>query len=222
MSARLDVAPGVAYWPELFGPAEQAALLTDVLARVAEAPFYRPGMPGSGRPLSVEMTNFGSLGWITDQSKGYRYEPFHPVTGAAWPEIPGILLALWSDATGYPAAPEACLVNLYRADTRMGLHRDQDEEPKDAPVLSLSLGDTALFRFGGLSRRDPTRTLKLASGDMLMFGGPARLMYHGVDRIQTGSSSLVPGGGRINLTLRRVTTPEATTTRQKRSGRLGG
>jgi alkylated DNA repair protein (DNA oxidative demethylase) len=222
MSARLDVVPGVTYWPEFFGPVEQGALLKEVLARVADAPLYRPAMPGSGRPLSVEMTNFGPLGWITDQAKGYRYEPFHPVTGAPWPEIPDILLALWSDATGYPAPPEACLVNFYRADTRMGLHRDQDEEPKDAPVLSISLGDTALFRFGGRARRDPTRTLKLASGDVLMFGGPARLMYHGVDRIATGSSGLVAGGGRINLTLRRVTAPESVAVLQKRSGRLGG
>jgi alkylated DNA repair protein (DNA oxidative demethylase) len=205
---RLDAAPGVAYWPRFFGPNQQAALLQEVLARVAQAPFYRPTMPGSGKPLSVEMTNFGPLGWITDKAKGYRYEPFHPVTGAPWPEIPDILLALWADATGYPSPPDACLVNLYRADTRMGLHRDQDEEPKDAPVLSVSLGDTAIFRFGGLSRRDPTQTLKLASGDVLTFGGPARLMFHGIDRIQAGSSGLVPGGGRINLTLRRATTPK--------------
>jgi alkylated DNA repair protein (DNA oxidative demethylase) len=222
MRTKLDVAPGVSYWPQFLAPAEQAALLKDVMARVADAPFYRPAMPGSGKPMSVEMTNFGPLGWITDQAKGYRYEPVHPVTGAPWPKIPDILLALWNDVTGYPAPPEACLVNLYRADTRMGLHRDQDEEPKDAPVLSASLGDTALFRFGGLTRRDPTRTLKLASGDLLMFGGPARLMYHGVDRIQWGSCGLVPGGGRINLTLRRVTAPEMVNLLHKRSGRLGG
>jgi len=216
MSTKLDVAPGVAYWPAYFDPIEQAALRQEVLARVEQAPFYRPAMPGSGKPLSVEMTNFGPLGWITDQAKGYRYEPTHPVTGAPWPEIPDILLALWADEAGYPAPPEACLVNLYRADTRMGLHCDQDEEPKDAPVLSVSLGDTALFRFGGLSRRDPTRTLKLASGDVLMFGGPARLMYHGVDRIYPGRSGLLPGGGRINLTLRRVTTPEAIAVARKK------
>jgi alkylated DNA repair protein (DNA oxidative demethylase) len=222
MRIKLDVASGVVYWPEFFTPAEQAVLLKDVLGRVADAPFYRPTMPGSGKPLSVEMTNFGPLGWITDQIKGYRYEPSHPVTGAPWPEIPSDLLTLWSDATGYPAPPEACLVNFYSADARMGLHRDQDEEPRNAPVLSVSLGDTALFRFGGLDRRDTTRTLKLASGDVLMFGGPARLMYHGVDRIQAGSSGLLPGGGRINLTLRRVTTPEMVNMPHKRSGRLGG
>lgn len=139
---RLDVAPGVAYWPECLGTAEQATLLKDVLARAAEAPFYRPAMPGSGKPMSVEMTNFGPLGWMTDQAKGYRYEPVHPVTGTPWPKIPDMLLALWDYATGYPAPPEACLVNLYRAGTRMGLHRDQDEEPRCA-------GD---FRFPGRYR----------------------------------------------------------------------
>jgi alkylated DNA repair protein (DNA oxidative demethylase) len=202
---RLEVAPGVHYWPERLGPAEQAALLEEILTRAAVAPFYRPTMPGSGAPLSVEMTNFGPLGWVTDQTKGYRYEPLHPVTGEPWPEIPASLLALWTESTAYPALPEACLVNLYRETARMGLHRDADEQAVDAPVLSVSLGDTAVFRFGGLSRRGTTATLKLGSGDVLMFGGPARMMFHGVDRIQAGSSNLIPGGGRINLTLRRVT-----------------
>jgi alkylated DNA repair protein (DNA oxidative demethylase) len=200
----IEVAPGIVYWPERLAPSEQEALLADVLARVAAAPFYRPAMPGSGNLLSVEMSNFGPLGWVTDQAKGYRYEPRHPVTGAAWPPIPEALLALWRETTGYPAPPEACLVNLYRQAARMGLHRDADEAAKDAPVLSVSLGDSAIFRFGGLARRQATRTLKLASGDVLMFGGPARLMYHGIDRVWAGSSGLLPGGGRINLTLRRV------------------
>lgn len=206
MSRRLEVAPGVVYWPEFLPPAEQAALLGEILARVEVAPFYRPAMPGSGAPLSVEMTNFGSLGWVSDQSKGYRYESRHPVTGAAWPNIPEVLLRLWAETTAYVAPPEACLVNLYRESARMGLHQDADEEA-DAPVLSVSLGDTGLFRFGGTTRRGSTATLKLNSGDVLMFGGPARAMYHGIDRIQAGSSALVPGGGRINLTLRRVTKP---------------
>ena len=205
MTRRLEVAPGVVYWPERFNPPEQGALLDEIQARIAEAPFYRPTMPGSGAPLSVEMTNFGSLGWVTDQAKGYRYEPLHPVTGQHWPEIPKILLDLWDASTGYPARPEACLVNLYRSGARMGLHRDADEEAVDAPVLSVSLGDTGLFRFGGTTRRGTTATLKLSSGDVLVFGGPARSMYHGIDRIYGGSSALVSGGGRLNLTLRRVT-----------------
>ena len=204
----MAVAPGVAYWPGRLRPQEQAALLAEIMAGLKDAPFYRPAMPGSGALLSVEMTNFGPLGWLTDQAKGYRYESTHPVTGAPWPQIPGILLRLWTETTGYSAPPEACLVNLYRGPARMGLHRDADEEALDAPVLSVSLGDTGLFRFGGPTRRASTRTLKLASGDVLAFGGPARLMYHGIDRIQAGSSSLIAGGGRINLTLRRVTKPQ--------------
>ena len=203
MAARLEFAPGVAYWPERFHPAEQAALLGEILARVEKAPFYRPAMPKSGAPLSVEMTNFGELGWVTDAAKGYRYEACHPVTGAPWPEIPQVLLDLWEETTTYPAPPQACLVNLYRGPARMGLHKDSDEKV-DAPVLSVSLGDTGIFRFGGTTRRGTTSTLKLNSGDALIFGGPARAMYHGIDRIQAGSSGLIPGGGRINLTLRRV------------------
>ena len=208
MSRYLELAPGIHYWPERLDATEQAALLADISERVPAAPFYRPVMPRSGAPLSVEMTNFGQLGWVTDQEKGYRYEERHPVTGEPWPGIPERLLALWAEVTAYPAPPEACLVNFYRDEARMGLHRDADEQAVDAPVLSVSLGDSAIFRFGGLTRRGSTSTLKLNSGDVLMFGGPARMMFHGVDRIQTGSSSLVPGGGRINLTLRRVTLVE--------------
>ena len=207
MTGHHELAPGIHYWPERLGPAEQAALLEAILTRIALAPFYRPAMPGSGAPLSVEMTNFGPLGWVTDRDKGYRYEPRHPVTGELWPDIPASLLALWAEVTAYPAPPEACLVNRYRDSARMGLHRDSDEQATDAPVLSVSLGDTAIFRFGGLTRRASTASLKLNSGDVLMFGGQARMMFHGIDRIQAGSSSLVPGGGRINLTLRRVTVP---------------
>ena len=207
MMRRLEVAPGVAYWPERFSPAEQTALLAQIQARVEKAPFYRPTMPGSGAPLSVEMTNFGPLGWVTDQANGYRYEGQHPVTGKPWPDIPQVFLDLWGETAAYRAPPEACLVNLYRPGARMGLHRDGDEEAADAPVLSISLGDTGIFRFGGATRRGNTATLKLNSGDVLIFGGPARSMYHGIDRIQAGSSALIPGGGRINLTLRRVNQP---------------
>jgi alkylated DNA repair protein (DNA oxidative demethylase) len=216
MKPPLELGPGIRYWPEGIAEADQVALLAEILSLAQSAPFYRPTMPVSGKPLSVEMTNFGPLGWVTDQAKGYRYEPAHPVTGSPWPAIPSLLLGLWAETTNYPTPPEACLVNLYRAEARMGLHRDEDEAAKDAPVLSVSLGDTALFRFGGTARRHPTQSLKLRSGDVLVFGGPARLMYHGVDRIAAGSSGLVPGGGRINLTLRRVTVP------QNKGDRSGG
>jgi len=203
MVTRFAIAPGVSLWRERFSKPAQQALLDDVLARLDEAPLYRPVMPGSGKPFSVQESNFGSLGWVSDKA-GYRYQPTHPVTGRAWPAIPAILMDLWRAIADAPDV-ECCLVNLYRDEARMGLHQDKDEKNMSAPVVSVSLGDDALFRIGGETRRGETRSINLASGDVMMFGGPARLAYHGVDRIRAGTSSLIPGGGRINLTLRRVT-----------------
>ena len=197
------VASGVRLWRERFTRAEQQALLGEVMARIAVAPFYRPVMPGSGNPFSVEESNFGPLGWVSDK-QGYRYQPTHPVTQEPWPDIPAPLMDLWRAIADAPDA-QCCLVNLYRGPARMGLHQDKDEKAMDAPVVSVSLGDEALFRIGGDTRRGPTRSVTLSSGDVVMFGGPARLAYHGIDRIKPGSSALIPGGGRINLTLRRVT-----------------
>ena len=188
--------------------AAQAALLEAVFAAARQAPFYTPRMPKTGHPMRVRMTNFGPLGWVTDRAGGYRYQATHPDTGRPWPDIPAAILELWQELAEYPAPPEACLVNLYQGDARMGLHVDGDEEAWDAPVLSISLGDTALFRVGGLLRGDPTRSVRLASGDVVVLGGAARRAYHGVDRIVPGSSSLIPQGGRINLTVRRVTVPD--------------
>ena len=199
----IAVAPGVTLWRERFSKVEQKALLDEILTRIEQAPFYRPMMPGSGKAFSVEESNFGPLGWVSDKS-GYRYQPTHPVTAKAWPDIPDMLMALWRAIAEAPDA-ECCLVNLYRGDAKMGLHQDKDEKALGAPVVSVSLGDDALFRIGGETRRGPTRSVPLSSGDVVMFGGPARLAYHGIDRIRPGSSSLIPGGGRINLTLRRVT-----------------
>jgi len=193
---------GFRLYPSYFDPATQEALVGAVLDGVKAAPFYRPVMPG-GQAMSVEMTNFGPLGWVTDAA-GYRYETRHPATGAPWPPIPPELLALWADVTGDRPPPDACLVNLYRPGARMGLHQDRDERDFSHPVVSVSLGDTALFRIGGADRRSPTASLRLASGDVCVLAGEARLAFHGVDRILPGSSSLVPGGGRINLTLRRA------------------
>jgi alkylated DNA repair protein (DNA oxidative demethylase) len=132
----------------------------------------------------------------------------HPQTGAPWPPIPEILLNAWRELADYPHPPQACLINLYGPDARMGLHQDRDEEDFSAPVVSLSLGDSCLFRIGGTKRNDPTRSLKLSSGDALVLGGEARLAFHGVDRIMPGTSTLLPEGGRINVTMRRVTLPE--------------
>lgn len=198
---------GFSFLPGRLDRAAQEALVAEVLAATGAAPFYTPRLPRTGAAMSVMQTNLGPLGWVTDQAKGYRYEKRHPVTGAPWPSIPQSLLDLWREVAGYPAAPEACLVNLYRDGARMGLHVDGDEIAQDAPVVSVSLGDTALFRIGGPKRGDPTRSLRLSSGDVAVLGGAARRCFHGVDRVMTGTSRLVPGGGRINLTLRRVTPP---------------
>ncbi|MEQ1617397.1 MAG: alpha-ketoglutarate-dependent dioxygenase AlkB [Terricaulis sp.] len=198
---------GFRLWPGLLSRAEQEALRDEAFARLRSGPLYVPRMPKSGQPMRVRMSNLGPLGWVTDKEQGYRYQALHPDTGRPWPEIPERLVALWRERTGYPAPPEACLVNLYEGDARMGLHVDSDEEAWDAPVLSVSLGDTAIFRIGGVVRSDPTRSVRLASGDVCMLGGASRRAYHGVDRILNGTSSLLPKGGRLNLTLRRVTVP---------------
>lgn len=192
---------GFRFWPGALSVSGQAALLAEVLAAADQAPFYRPVTPG-GRPFSVEMTNLGPLGWVSDRG-GYRYQPTHPETGVPWPPMPEALLALWSDLTGWPEPPDACLVNRYREGARMGLHQDLDEQDHSAPVLSVSLGDAAMFRIGAAGG-GPTRTVRLASGDVCALTGPARLARHGIDRVVAGSSTLVPGGGRINLTLRRA------------------
>ncbi len=182
--------------------AAQRALVDEVLAGDGAAPFYRPVTP-SGKPMSVEQTSLGAYGWITDVG-GYRYETRHPLTHRPWPSMPQSLLALWALYAGGGTAPDSCLVNLYRGGAKMGLHADSDEEDFSAPVMSISLGDTAIFRLGGAARRDPTRTVRLNSGDVCLLAGDARRFFHGVDRILPGSSRLVPGGGRINLTLRRA------------------
>ncbi len=198
---------GFRLWPGLLGKAEQEALRDAVFERMRAGPLYIPRMPKSGQPMRVRMTNFGPLGWVTDKEQGYRYQDVHPETQHPWPDMPAKVLELWEELSGYPAPPEACLVNYYEGDARMGLHVDSDEEAWDAPVLSISLGDTALFRIGGPVRSDPTRSVRLASGDVCMLAGPSRRAYHGVDRIMNGTSRLLPKGGRINLTLRRVTEP---------------
>jgi alkylated DNA repair protein (DNA oxidative demethylase) len=203
---------GFRYLPGLLGPDAQAALLGDLRQVAAAAPLYRPAMPKSGRPFSVRMTNAGSHGWYSDKHAGYGYIARHPETRQPWPAIPPALLALWREVSGYPADPECCLVNVYAPEARMGLHRDEDEDTFAAPVVSLSLGDSAVFRIGGPERRGPTTSLKLHSGDVVVLAGAVRLAYHGIDRVLGGSSRLLPpnewgGGGRINVTLRRVTRP---------------
>jgi alkylated DNA repair protein (DNA oxidative demethylase) len=192
--------------PGYLDRAAQEALAAAVAEIIAQAPLYAPRMPNSGSPFSVRMTNCGPLGWVSDQ-RGYRYQAHHPVTGAPWPAMPAIVLAAWQTLADYPHPPEACLINVYAPTARMGLHQDRDEQDFSAPVVSLSLGQTCLFRLGGTARRDPTRSFRLTSGDALVLAGPTRLAYHGVDRIIPGTSTLLPDGSRINLTLRRVNGP---------------
>lgn len=187
--------------------AAQRSLVDDIRAIAAQAPLFTPRMPRTGKPMSVRMTNCGSLGWVTDKERGYRYQATHPATGLPWPAIPDPLLKLWEEHGGYPHPPEACLINFYDDAAKMGMHQDRDEQTFDAPVLSVSLGDACLFRIGETERQGKTVSLRLESGDVLVLGGPARLRFHGVDRIYPQSSTLLKNGGRINLTLRRVTAP---------------
>lgn len=185
----------------LIGRAGQEAMVAALRHVATVAPFYQPVTPG-GRAMSVRMTAAGRLGWVTDR-KGYRYEPRHP-SGVAWPKIPDEVMAVWRAVAGTARNPDCCLVNYYDAGARMGLHRDKDEGDFSYPVVSISLGDEPLFRMGGVDRAEGTQSVWLRSGDVVVMGGAARLAWHGVDRVRHGSSTLLPQGGRINLTLRVV------------------
>lgn len=195
---------GIRHIPGYLDRERQEAVLAEIRAVVAEAPLFVPTMPKTGKPMSVRMTNCGPLGWVTDKERGYRYQPTHPATGKPWPAMPGILMDIWSELSGYAQEPEACLVNYYTDEAKMGLHQDRDEKDFSAPVLSLSLGNACLFRVGGKNRNDRTVSFRLESGDAVIIGGEGRLNFHGVDRIYPDTSGLLKNGGRINLTMRRV------------------
>ncbi len=192
---------GFFYFPGALDRTAQAAMAAQVLAALEDAPPFAPVTPG-GKPFSVRMSNLGPLGWVSDRA-GYRYQPTHPQTGQPWPPIPPLVLGVWRARAKADADPDACLVNLYGPGARMGLHQDRDEADFGFPVVSISLGDTAVFRVGP-AEGGRTSTLRLASGDVCVLSGPARLARHGIDRVLAGSSTLLPGGGRLNLTLRRA------------------
>jgi DNA oxidative demethylase len=199
---------GLVYHPEFFSKDAQLALLDTIAGIVRLAPVFQPVMPRTGKPFSVQMTNCGPLGWVSDKA-GYRYQALHPITGKAWPPLPEPLLDLWRSVGAYGAVPEACLINFYGAGAKMGSHQDRDEADTVAPVVSVSLGDDATFHVGGLARSDAKTRFKLRSGDVVVLGGASRLAFHGVDRIHLGTSLLelspiMKGCCRINLTLRRV------------------
>lgn len=199
-----ELPAGFRYLPAYLDRPAQEALVGEIRAVVAAAPLYVPQMPKTGKPMSVRMTNCGPLGWVTDREGGYRYQETHPLTGQPWPAIPAALLRIWEEVAGYSKAPQACLVNFYGGEAKMGLHQDRDERNFEAPVVSVSLGDQCLFRIGGSARSASTRSFRLSSGDVVVLGGESRLSFHGVDRIFPGTSTLLKNGGRINLTLRRV------------------
>lgn len=182
-------------------PAQQE-MLADIRGIIAAAPLVRP-VTAWGRPMSVRMSSAGRLGWVIERGH-YAYSPHHPETGLPWPPIPESVLAVWQALSGWPDAPDSCLINWYGEGARMGLHQDRDEGQFDAPVLSISLGDPARFRIGGTERTDRTQSTILHSGDVAIMGGKARLAFHGIDRIMFGEGTLLPKGGRINLTLRVV------------------
>lgn len=192
----------------------QRALAGKVADILHLAPLFQPFLPRWGTPLSVRMSNCGPLGWVADKS-GYRYQPIHPDTGQPWPPMPGVLEDLWDAVTGYDAPPEACLINYYAPGAKMGLHQDKDEADFEAPVVSISLGDRARFRLGGSeTRKGPAQSVWLESGDVIVLEGPTRLAFHGIDKVEPGNSNLLsgwpdlfPNGGRLNLTLRRITLP---------------
>jgi len=207
METHIEICRGARWLRGYLDREGQQALLDEIRGVVVVAPLYTPTMPKTGRPMKVRMTNCGELGWVTDRERGYRYQAEHPVTAKPWPPMPQMLENIWSDLSGYPRPAQACLVNFYDASAKMGLHQDRDEADFDAPVVSISLGDTCLFRVGGTERSGRTKSIRLESGDAVVLGGESRLAYHGVDRIYPGTSTLLKDGGRINLTLRRVTKP---------------
>jgi alkylated DNA repair protein (DNA oxidative demethylase) len=182
--------------------AEQLTLVSDLRACLSQAPLIQP-VTQRGRPMSVRMSAAGTFGWISDRA-GYRYERRHP-SGAHWPPIPDALMTLWHNLVPEARAPECCLINWYTGDAKMGMHQDRDEADLTQPVLSVSLGDDALFRMGNETRGGNTESVWLRSGDVVVMQGAARLAFHGIDRVRPNSSALLQNGGRINLTLRVVT-----------------
>lgn len=213
---------GFQYHPGLLSTIDQRLLMQQIEEIGKRASFFTPKMPRSGRPFSTKMTNCGALGWVSDQAGGYRYQAEHPQTGGAWPPIPDTLLDIWRQKAGYEALPEACLITHYGPRAKMGLHQDRDEEDFTAPVLSFSLGASAQFSLGGVKRAGPKQKIILHSGDLVILGGEARLAFHGIDKIlppqtprpdtalsaqECAQIPLLAQGGRINLTLRRVSRP---------------
>jgi len=204
MQCNCDLPDGTLYYPGYLDHKKQQNLLKEIRAIISLAPLFTPTMPRTGKALSVRMSNCGELGWVCDKDGGYRYQDSHPDTGKNWPPMPKLLLDIWQEIADYPHQPQACLINYYGKSAKMGLHQDKDENDFDAPVISISLGDSCLFRVGGTTRGGRTTSIKLHSGDVVILGGESRLAFHGVGRIYPDTSMLLKSGGRVNLTMRRV------------------
>ncbi|MCG6884919.1 MAG: alpha-ketoglutarate-dependent dioxygenase AlkB [Silicimonas sp.] len=198
MNTPLDL-NGVTVWKGLLDRDAQENIVA-ALRILAEAAPFRTYLTPGGKAMSVRMTGAGPLAWVSDRS-GYGYAPLQP-DGGAWPEIPACLFDVWRQVAEDAPLPDSCLVNFYGEGTKMGMHQDRDEAELSHPVVSISLGDEALFRVGGRKRGGPTKSVWLASGDVAVLSGEARLAYHGIDRVRFGSGTLLPKGGRINVTLR--------------------
>lgn len=201
---RVDIDAGVVLWRGR-ALACEVELLSAIEAVIAAAPLRRMLTPG-GLAMSVAMTNCGGLGWVSDRA-GYRYAPLDPLSGDAWPALPAAFASLAASAAahaGFPGfAPDVCLVNEYTPGTRLSLHQDRDERDFAQPIVSVSLGMSATFLLGGLKRNDRTQRIPLHHGDVLVWGGPARLRHHGVLALKDETHPVL-GARRINLTLRRA------------------
>jgi len=192
---------GFEIYKGFLSPVTQARMVSDLREVMKLAPPFSPQTP-YGKPMSVRMTSAGRYGWYSDRT-GYRYTRKHP-NGSGWPVIPESVMQVWQTVSGISRAPDCCLINFYGEGARMGMHQDKDEADFRWPVVSVSVGDDGLFRIGNKERGGKTESIWLSSGDVVVMGGDARLIYHGVDRIRFGSSALLPKGGRVNLTLRVV------------------
>ncbi len=203
-NTKYDLPDGMNYYPNKFSLEQQQALLHEIREKIRQAPLYQPQIPGGGI-MSVRMTNFGSVGWVSDR-KGYRYQAAHPITGKDWPSIPKCLLELWQELTERKDQPDCCLCNFYDSQAKMGMHQDKDEADFNAPVLSVSLGDPGLFAYSPTRQKRQGGKLWLYSGDVLIFGGKSRLYFHGIDKIDLGAGpvNLLNNQGRVNLTLRKL------------------
>ncbi len=202
--SREEIADGALVLGGFARPIEHDLIAT-VREIVTQAPFRRMLTPG-GHQMSVAMTNCGSCGWVTDRT-GYRYDPVDPQSEKPWPAMPAIfrdLAVRAAEAGGFRAfTPDACLVNRYAPGARMSLHQDKDELDLSAPIVSVSLGLSAVFLFGGRARADKPRRFRLLHGDVVVWGGPARLAYHGVAPLADGDHAQL-GRQRINLTFRKT------------------